>query len=120
MHKETYRDRRVAELLRQEISKLIEYEVKDPRVKGTIVINVKVTKDLSLARIYVRNMFDYDLDDVIEGLKSSSGFLISRLNKLIRIRKVPDLEFLKDDTIDKASRIEELIEEIHKTDERNR
>jgi|Wag4MinimDraft_11_1082651.scaffolds.fasta_scaffold00002_52 ribosome-binding factor A len=119
MQKESFRNRRVAELLRQEISKLVEYDVKDPRVKGTIIIDVKVTKDLSLARVYVRNMFGYDLDDVIEGLKSSSGFLISRLNKLIRIRKMPELEFLKDDTIDKAARIDELIEEIHKTDERN-
>lgn len=119
MQKGSYRDRRVAELLRQEISKLAEFSIKDPRVKGAVIVNVNVTKDLSLARIYVRSMFEDNLDEVLAGLKSSTGFIISQLNKTIRIRKMPELEFIKDDTIEKASRIDELIEEIHKSDERN-
>jgi ribosome-binding factor A len=112
MHKSSFRDKRVAELLKEEISAIIFSEVKDPRVKNVSITEVVVSKDLSVAKVYFRTLIKEDSEDSLNGLNKSAGFIKSRLVKNIRLKHIPTLEFFYDDTLDNVIKIETLIKEI--------
>ncbi|BAI80983.1 ribosome-binding factor A [Deferribacter desulfuricans SSM1] len=109
-----YRARRVSELIREELSKLIIYEVKDPLVKSVIITAVKVSNDLSLAKIYFRSYdLEMDLNDVLKGLNRSKGFLRENIKKSLRLKKIPSLEFYIDDVVDEGLKIDNIIKKLH-------
>jgi len=113
MHKSnSFRDKRVAELLKEEISVIIFKEVKDPRVKNISITDVVVSKDFSIAKVYFRTFIKEDLENCLTGLNRSAGFIKSRLVKNIRLKHIPNLEFFYDDTLDNALKIEALIKEV--------
>lgn len=105
--------RRVARLneqIRRELSELLTRKVREPRVAGVVITDVRVTSDLSLARVYFRVPQDgAGIDEAMQGLDSASGFLRRELGQLLRIRRTPELRFLLDETIDSAQRIEEIL-----------
>ncbi|MGA1862293.1 30S ribosome-binding factor RbfA [Deferribacter thermophilus] len=108
------RAKRVSELLREELSKLIIYEAKDPLVKTVIITAVRVTNDLSLAKIYFRSYdLDMDLQEILKGLNRSKGFLRENIKRNLRLKKIPSFEFYIDDTIDEALKIEGIIKKLH-------
>jgi ribosome-binding factor A len=121
MNKESFRDKRVGEQIRKELSQSLFRDVKDPRVKTVTITSVKVTKDFSIAKVYYRFFDDCNVEDVQKGLESSSGFLQGLLKKSLRIKKIPILKFFYDEIPDKADKIEELLKEInnHNINENN-
>ena len=95
---------------RRELSELLARKVREPRVAGVVITEVRVTSDLSLARVYFRVPRDGPgFDEAEEGLNSAAGFLRRELGQLLRIRRTPELRFLPDETIDSAMRIEEIL-----------
>ncbi|MEF3254607.1 MAG: 30S ribosome-binding factor RbfA [Deferribacterales bacterium] len=116
MKKEFFRDRRVGELLREEIANLIQFEVKNEDLHGVIITEVTVTKDLSLARVYFRSVESRDLEQLKYSLDKVKSFIFSRLKKSIRIKKIPNLEFIPDHSLDYAEKIEDLIKKIQHTE----
>lgn len=113
MEKKGFRDRRVAELLRQEISRLIFEEVKDPRVQGVVITDVAVSKDLSISKVYFSTLNPEDSENARFGLENCGNFIHSKLIKILRMKKVPKLSFFVDNTVDNSVKIEKIIREIN-------
>ena len=108
---------RVAERLRSELMDLLlRGSVRDPAAKDVVVSAVRMTDDLSIARIYVRVLEDVDAarqDAVVDALERASGFIRRELGHRLQLRHVPALEFYWDDVVDSALRIESILDEIH-------
>lgn len=108
-----YRIDRISEDIRRELISLMR-ELKDPRVadKMLTVVNVKVSNDLSYAKVYVSSM--NGLDDAkgaCKGLESAAGFLRRELGNHLHLRKAPELTFVADDFIQKGMEIFEKLKE---------
>ncbi|MBC7195935.1 30S ribosome-binding factor RbfA [Deferribacteraceae bacterium V6Fe1] len=110
----SFRDKRVGELLKHEIMNIIFKELKDPRVVNVSITDIVVAKDFSVAKVYVRTLLDGDKDGCVIGLNNSANFIRGKLMKVLRLKKVPHLEFFYDDTLDNALKIESLIREVSK------
>jgi ribosome-binding factor A len=104
---------KVQEFIKQEISKIIVSELKDPRIGFVTVTNVTVTRDLSHATLYVSL---YGSDDQKEatwqGLQSSLGFMRTEIAKRIRLRVAPDLTLHLDESLNYSAHIQELLLKI--------
>jgi ribosome-binding factor A len=107
----------VAQLLQGELGRLLLHDVRDPRVAGVIVSDVRVTPDLKLARVYVRHLaVDPDERGIMAGLTRASPFLRAKLGERLELRWVPELRFEYDRLVDDAARIERLLDEVEPTD----
>jgi ribosome-binding factor A len=111
---QTHRLEKVNQLIRQEISQMLQREIKDPRLSGYISINsVMTTPDLRHARILVSCVCEEDKKkEMLEALSHSAGFFRSNLAKHLNMRTVPELHFLWDDSIEKGSRLIDLIDRV--------
>jgi ribosome-binding factor A len=110
------RARRVGEGVRKEIASLIVYEMKDPKVTGSVVTRVEMSNDLRTARVNVRCL-ENPADparrrDVIAALQRASGMLRREVAQRLRLRHAPELQFVYDEGADQANRIELLLDEI--------
>ena len=111
----SFRLERAANLIRQEISRLImQGDVKDPRVNSLVVVNrVEVSKDLDYARIFVSGYFDdEELNLCVTGLNSAGGFIQSRLAKRFSFRNTPKLRFIADRSIRQGFEITERLKHL--------
>lgn len=118
MKKEYSRTQRLGPLLREEISRLLQREVKDVRIGDVTVSDVDVTADLKEATVYVQILGDEARKaEAIAGLSSAAGFIRSRIGRSLRIRRTPELHFEVDRTQERAARIHELLAGIDLPDE---
>lgn len=110
------RKTRVGDAIRQEIASSIIHDVKDPRVHGLITVTrVAMTPDLKLARVYVSILDDkHDHAKILKGLKNATGFLKAKIGKVIKLRFIPDLQFILDTSLDYGDRIDHLLKESKK------
>ncbi|CAG7602560.1 Ribosome-binding factor A [Paenibacillus solanacearum] len=105
---------RVGEQIKKELSQLIQAELKDPRIGFITVTGVDVTNDFSQAKIFLSVLgSDEQKAETLKALTRSSGFLRSELGKRIRMRKIPELLFKFDASIDYGSKIENLLHQIN-------
>ena len=114
----TGRMRRVDEAVRQVISDAVAAELKDPRVGFVTVTDVRTSPDLRHARVYFSVLGsdggasdEQERSDSLEGLRSAHGFLQGRLAGELRMKHTPTLDFIYDETTDRALRLESLIDE---------
>ena len=106
------RMRRVDEALREVLSDAVGGDLKDPRIGFVTVTDVKTSPDLRHSRVYVSVLGDDAARKAsIEGLNSAHGLLQRRIAGELRLKRTPMLEFVLDDTVDKAMRIEELLDD---------
>ena len=99
-------------MLMREISVIISQEINDPKLGFPTVTEVDVAPDLSNAKVYVSFLGkNYMKRDGLEALRRSKGHIKSELAKRLKLRKIPDLTFIVDDTLDKADRIENILKE---------
>ena len=105
---------RVNTLMQREISELILRELRDPRLDEFVsVTEVSVSPDLRNAKVYVSSVGGQQKEtQILAALNSASGFLRSELAKKIRIRRMPELHFQWDNSIEKGDRILRLIDEV--------
>lgn len=105
---------RVGEQIKKELSQILQYEVKDPRIGFITVTGVDVTNDLSQAKVFLSVMgTDQQKEDTLKALASATGFIRSELGKRIRLRKTPELLFQFDTSIEYGTRIEALLQQIN-------
>ena len=109
--------RRVDEAVRQVIGDAVASELKDPRVGFVTVTDVRTSPDLRHARVYVSVLGaeggvsePAEREESLAGLRSAHGFLQGRVASELRLKRTPELEFVYDDTTDRAMRLEELID----------
>lgn len=111
---------RVAELIRADISEIINKEVKDPRLHSVTITSVKVTDDLRNAKIYFVEMGKDECSDKIKaGLTQAAGFIRRELGKRVQLRSVPELTFIHDTSFGYGNRIEKLLAQIAQQENKN-
>jgi ribosome-binding factor A len=109
---------RLAELMQRELAQMIQREVKDPRLDMVTISGVEVTRDLSHAKVYVTVLASDDaVKQNIAILNKAKGFLRSQLGKRIKIRTIPELEFVYDSSIKEGTRLSSLIDAAIAQDE---
>ncbi|MBI2351652.1 MAG: 30S ribosome-binding factor RbfA [Deltaproteobacteria bacterium] len=109
------RSDRVGDLLLELISQLLAKEVSDPRIGPVTLTGAEVSKDLRHARILFGLLGDREKKaEVLSGLKSATGFIRAKISKELKLRFVPTIEFVYDETQDHAQRIEELLRQVKK------
>lgn len=114
-----HRVERVNEQLKREISRIVLREVKDPRVGAVTVTRVSAAPDLTFARVYVLLLGEAsDRQDTLDGLEAATPFIRSLLGARIRMRRVPELRFEQDRSLEHAMRIEELLADAATGEER--
>jgi len=106
---ESSRSLRVAAVLRRELAALLRHRIEDPALEGVEVVEVDVSPDLSLARVYLGIPGARDERQVLQGAARAGGFLRKHLAKTLALRAVPRLVFKADHVAGAAARIEELI-----------
>jgi ribosome-binding factor A len=107
------RTARLNEQLKRELAEMIRTDVRDPRVGVVTVTGVTTTKDLGLARVYVRTLgSEAERASTLEGLAAAAPFLRTALGKVLRIRRVPELRFQEDRSLEHAQRIEQVLSEV--------
>lgn len=106
--------KRIAELIRQILNTLILREIQDPRLQLVSVADVEVSVDFCHARVYVHVLgSDPEVqDEAMEALRHAAGFFRSELAKRLRTRRVPELTFELDTSLDQGERIERLLAQI--------
>ena len=113
----TRRQARLNEQLKREISEIIHREIDDPRIGPVTVTGVRVTSDLSFARVFVRTLSDPGAQDqAVEGLEGAAAFIRRALGSRLRLRHVPELRFEEDRTLEQARRIEEILDDVRPVD----
>jgi ribosome-binding factor A len=109
----TDRAARVGDQLRVEVADLLAREVHDPGIGFLTVTYVKVTPDLQQARVYYTTMGDDKARrDSQRALERAAPFLRRQLGRRLRLRRVPDLQFFFDRSIERQDRIERILQEI--------
>ena len=125
------RDLRVADFVRDELAQIIQREMRDPRVSMVNINDVKVSRDLSYADVYVSSLAlaakqdtgeanDAAKSEIVRVLNKASGFLRSQLAKRHSMRTTPVPRFHYDEIAERAPRIDALIQDALQADERQR
>ena len=106
---------RLSEEVKRALSDIIRSDVKDPRISELMSItNVQVTEDLKFAKVYVS---DYkDIDTTLIALESAKGFIKREIGKRVKMRIIPELIFMKDDSIERGLHISKLIDKVIEED----
>ncbi len=117
MARDFTRSDRLGELIQRELARLIQYELKDPRVTTMVTVSaVKVSRDLSNAKVYV-SFFDVEhKKEILDVLKKAAGFFRSSLAQRIQIRMMPELRFVYDDSIREGRHLSSLIDQALEDD----
>lgn len=113
---------KIADQLMRELAQLIRDEVRDPRVGMVSVTDVKVTRDLSYATVYVTFMGKADAaeaEESLEALNKASGFLRSLLAKNINLRTTPKITFVYDESITRGTYLSGLIDKALEEDSKH-
>lgn len=114
MPREFSRKQRMSAQVLRTLSELLRFDVKDPSLNGVSLTSVEMTRDVSVAKIYFSVLNpDDDPNSALEGLQRASGFLRSKLGSALKIRHVPELRFLHDDSVAHGIEISKLIDDAN-------
>ena len=106
---------KLQELIKQEMSKMLLREIKDPRIGFVTVTDVEVTGDLREAKIYVSIMGgEEQIQSSLEGLHSALGFIRREIGRRIRLRFTPEISFALDNSLDYGEHIQKILLKIEK------
>ncbi len=109
-----FRPDRVGDQIRAELGQLVAREVHDPGVGFVTFTRVKVSQDLQVARVYYTTLGDSAARKQTDrALHRAAPFLRHQIGQRIRLRRVPTLEFVFDESVEGQDRIERLLQEIH-------
>ncbi len=112
MPREFPRAHRVSEQIHRELAQLVHDTVKDPRVGMVTIVDVAVSRDLAHAKVYFTVLGDNEHTTKASetGLNRAAGFLRGELGRRLKMRGVPELRFMYDDTQEKSARLDALID----------
>jgi ribosome-binding factor A len=108
---------RLGEQIQRDLAELIRKEVKDPRVGLVTLTSVDVSRDLSHAKVFVSSLSDaVGHAETVQALQHAAGFLRSRLGHVLRVRQVPELHFIYDESVERGVRLSQLIDQAVESD----
>ncbi len=109
---------RVKHLIQQELSRILQMEIKDPRVQFVTVTKVSLSVDLRNAKIFVSSLdASHNREELLAGLKRASGYVRGELGRRLKLKYIPQIEFVSDDSLDKQDRLFNLLDQIHEDNE---
>ena len=105
---------RLNSLIRRDVSELLRYEVKDPRVSGVVsVTRVDTSGDIQHAKVYVSVYGTLrEKESTIDALQSAAGFIRRQLRGRLETRHVPVLRFILDDTLTEGNQMLDLLDSL--------
>lgn len=109
----TRRTAKASRAIREVVSKVILFELNDPRVKDVTVLDVEVAPDMRSAKVHVSIMGDSQAQNLtLHGLNSARGFLQKRIGQEIDTRYTPILSFVKDDSVKKSIQAARILQQL--------
>lgn len=109
-----HRASRVADQIRLVLSDAIRDEIRDPRVGFATLTEVDLSPDLKQARVFVSRLGSHaEREATVDALNHAAPFLRRRLAERARLRYTPALRFVTDDTLERGSRVEAIIRDLH-------
>lgn len=108
------RRRRISELIHEEISNILQFEIRDPRIGFVTVTEVEINADLTIATVYASLLTadEEERQEILAGLESAIPFLKYTLGQRVKLRHTPELCFKIDNSLAYAERIYDLLAEI--------
>lgn len=104
---------RIAETIKTEVGEIIQRRIKDRRVGFVTVTRVKVSRDLHHSRIFVSIMgSEKEKEKSLKGLVSAAGYIRKLLGKRMKIRYVPQIDFILDESVEYSFRIQDILNKI--------
>ena len=121
MRKNSIKSTRINEAVKEELSRIIRMELKDPRIAMmTSVTHVFVAPDLKTCKVGISVLGDEQaMEDTMEGLKSALGFIRRSLAKNLNLRNTPELHFYPDESIAYGVEMSRRIDEVMENDRKN-
>lgn len=111
---------KLQELIKQEMSKMLLKEIKDPRIGFVTVTDVEMTGDLREAKIYISVMGgEEQVKSSLEGLNSALGFIRREIGQRIRLRFTPEISFALDTSLDYGDHIQKLLLQVEGDRDKN-
>ncbi len=107
---------KLGSLFTREISRIILEEVKNPKIKFVTITSCDITNDLSFAKVYFLVLNREDKEEVEKALNSAANFIEIALSKSIEIRKMPQISFHYDTSVEYGESIEKKIQELKEED----
>lgn len=114
--KEFNRADRIGAQMQRELALLLRDEAKDSRLAEVTVQEVRVTRDLSHAKVYFTILDPQEAAYFSGILERAAGFLRRRLGQMMKLRTIPELHFVYDRSIEEGQRLSELIEKAVASD----
>jgi len=113
----SYRNKRVAEVIKEAIANIILQDLQDPNFSGVTVTQTSVSPDLRNATIYLSILGDSDQQNIALGhLNRAKGRIRHLLSKQVTLRYLPDLKFELDTLLIKERKIGEILAELHRAE----
>lgn len=109
-----YRADAVGMAVKREVTEILQKKVRDPRVAGVTITDVQMLGDLSAAKVYYSILSDLASDNkkAQEGLEKAKGTIKRELGKNLTMYKIPDLVFIKDESIEYGNKIDQMLREL--------
>ena len=113
------RAERVADVLREEISQIVGYELEDPRLTAVTVTDVRLSSDKKAARVYVTIHGDEkEHQEALSALKHAAAYVRKQLGLSLNLPRTPEIHFVRDRVEEEGERVDQLLEEIEREWER--
>ncbi len=107
---------KIQKLIKEEISLIFLHKIQDPELGLTTITKVKVTPDLRYAKVFVSILDKEKREESLNKINDLSTLIRTELAHRVRLRRVPELTFLIDDSLDYVEKMEEIFRKIHKDD----
>jgi ribosome-binding factor A len=115
MNKTFHRSDRVSAQLRRELGKLVHEFVREHGLPSVSVSDVEVTRDMAHAKVFVTALQPERAVEAVKGLKGIAREVRFELARAVKLRHVPELHFVYDDSVDRGERIERLLRDLPDT-----
>ena len=111
-----FRTDRVGMEIKREVNEILQKKVRDPRVQGVTIIDVQMLGDLSVAKVYytILSSLASDNQKAQIGLEKATGTIKRELGHNLKLYKIPDLTFVKDEAIEYGNKIDEMLRNLDK------
>lgn len=111
----THRSEKVEQFIKEELSQIIQREVRDPRIGFVSITGVEVSVDLRHARVFVSVLGDAEAKEAtMGGLRSALGYIRRELGGRLRMRYTPNITFKLDESIERGARVNKLLGDVAK------
>ena len=110
-----FKNGRLSEDIKREISGLIREEIKDPRVNSSLVsvVRTELSGDNSHCKVYISSIDGVEAaKTAVKGLESASGMMKRRISNVLHLKKCPELKFIADNSIEHSAEIAKMLEKL--------